>query len=101
MTPERTTEGKLVIYRVSTGHRFERWSVDARDMLLSGDYTADPSHCQMAAATVAPAPAAPPAPLPTEHSPGVPLVVTHSADATPAALPTIPTRQPARGKRGS
>jgi hypothetical protein len=54
----RTPEGKVVLFRTSTGDRFERWPVDARDMLASGDYTlGEPS------ALPAPAPVAAAAPV--------------------------------------
>lgn len=94
MSPERTPEGKWVLFHRATGQRLERWSVDARAMMGSGDYTADPSECQVAAATVIPAPASPPlAPLPTEYAPGVPLVAQSSATAEPAKV------QPAKRTR--
>ena len=98
MTPERTHEGKWVLYHGATGHRLERWPVDAREMLASGDYTADPSSAPTAAASV-PATQEPPAPLPTEYAPGVPLVVTQSVDAAPAAVTPIPTAQTSKGRR--
>ena len=34
--PQRTTEGKWVLWEQSTGRRFESWPVDARGMLASG-----------------------------------------------------------------
>lgn len=40
--PERTSEGKVALYRVSDGQRFVRWPIDARDMLASGSYTVVP-----------------------------------------------------------
>lgn len=43
MTPERTPEGKWVLYHGTTGQRIERWPVDARGMLVSGDYLAAPA----------------------------------------------------------
>jgi hypothetical protein len=50
----RTPEGKVVLFRTSTGDRFERWPVDARDMLASGDYTlGEPSAPPVATAPVA------------------------------------------------
>lgn len=33
------TPGMAVLYRISTGERFERWPVDAREMMATGDYT--------------------------------------------------------------
>lgn len=93
MTPERTPEGKWVIYARATGDRFERWSVDARAMLATGEYTADPSTGDdRHTASVAPGPelALAPAPLPTEHSPGVPLVAVKAEDAPPAQPVQIP-----------
>lgn len=35
---EKTAEGKVVLFCKSTGQRYERWPVDARDMIASGDY---------------------------------------------------------------
>lgn len=52
MTPERTPEGKAVLYEASTGRRFERWPVDARDLLATGGYTTDPPHPADSADTV-------------------------------------------------
>lgn len=37
----RTADGKVVLYFRETGERFERWSVDAREMLATGAYTLD------------------------------------------------------------
>jgi len=99
-SPARTPEGKWTLYRRTDGQRYERWPVDARAMLATGEYTADPPtgiDSQPAtvapgseAAPVAPAlPAFPPA-LPVEHSPGVPLVA--ATTGTPASpFPTVST----------
>lgn len=38
--PTRTPEGKVVVVECATGYRFERWPVDARDMIESGCYIA-------------------------------------------------------------
>lgn len=55
MTPERTPEGKWMLYRVTDGQRFDRWSVDAQQMLATGGYTADPPNGDdRPTATVAP-----------------------------------------------
>ena len=34
-----STPGKVIIYHVETGEAFERWPIDAREMLSTGDYT--------------------------------------------------------------
>lgn len=99
MDPERTPEGREVLYLRATGVRFERWPVDARDMLATGAYTADPSEV----GTVAPAApvSAPSEPVPlTQYAPGVPLVVTKSEDAPPGKPTAIPTGHTSHGKRG-
>lgn len=91
----RTREGKVVLYDRATGQRLERWPVDARDMVRSGDYTTDAPDgisAETPAVPVTPSPA-----LPHEHSPGVPLVVTRSVDAPPAKPMQAPTRS--RGRR--
>ena len=85
MTPERTPEGKQVIYTVSTGQRVVRWPVDARSMLATGAYTTDPLQTADAdTVSVAPGPEreAPTAPstIPLLHSPGVPLVAMAATD---------------------
>jgi hypothetical protein len=79
MTPERTPEGKQVIYTASNGQRVVRWPVDARSMLATGAYTTDPLQTADAdTVSVTPGlerealPASPD--LPLLHSPGVPLV---------------------------
>ena len=92
MTPERTPEGKWVLYRGSDGQRIDRWPVDARAMLATGGYTADPPHGTLRPpATVAPGSASPlPDPLPAEYAPGVPLVA--SAAGVPASpFPASPS----------
>lgn len=38
----KTPDGKVELFAISTGQRFERWPVDARDMLASGAYALDP-----------------------------------------------------------
>lgn len=100
-TLPRTPEGKLVVYERATGHRLERFPVDARDMLASGDYTTDdPSGESGEPPAVPEAPAPEPvATQPHEHSPGVPLVVVKSEDAPPAQPVTIPTGSTSRGKK--
>ena len=101
MTFERTPEGKMVLYRTRDGQRFERWPIDGRSMLATGEYTADPLNGDVSqTATVAPgSEAAPEVPaLPTEHSPGVPLVAMKAADAPPAKPVAIPGATP-RGRR--
>jgi hypothetical protein len=92
MSIARTPDGKWVLFRVATGERLERWPVDARPLIATGEYTTDPLPGPDALpVTVAPgsATALPPA-LPLEHSPGVPLVaVTDGEASTPfAALPS-------------
>ena len=42
MTAERTPDGKVVLFLKSTGQRFERWPVDAREMMNTGDYSHAP-----------------------------------------------------------
>lgn len=91
-TSDRTPEGKVVLIRASTGERFERWPVDAREMLATGEYTQGQ-----------PDPAPPPAvlgipQLPKEIAPGVPAVYTHARDAAPAVPFQMPTGR-TKGKR--
>jgi hypothetical protein len=85
-----------------------------RELLASGDFTADDPSGEQGDSPAAPASSAPelsppadpapvvPPPIPTEHSPGVPLVVTRSEDAPPAAPLTLPTTRVAseRPRRG-
>jgi hypothetical protein len=40
--PERTPEGRWVIYDVATGARIERWPIDAKDFLKAGTHTTKP-----------------------------------------------------------
>lgn len=40
--PERTPRGKWVIYDAETGERLERWPVDAKDMLATDEFVAEP-----------------------------------------------------------
>lgn len=98
MTPARTPEGKWTIYRRVDGRRFDRWPVDARAMLATGEYTADPLTGDSLPATVAPgfeaAPDVPalPTALPLEHSPGVPLVVA-TVGVLASPFPAAPARK--------
>jgi hypothetical protein len=74
----RTSEGKVVLYEVSTGRRLLRWPVDARGFLASGAFSLDPADCQAPADLPAPPP--PPAELdPVPH-------VTESKRETPSLV---------------
>jgi len=53
-----STPGKVVVYRLDTGEAFERWPVDAREMLATGAYT------RTAPGSAGGAIQAPPAPTP-------------------------------------
>lgn len=78
----------MVLFRVSTGERLERWSVDARGMVASGEFTETPP--AGAAPEPASVPAQPVLPPPVPVHPlstaalVVPSVVTHSYDAPPS-----------------
>lgn len=104
-TPERTSEGKWVLYAAS-GQRLERWPVDARPMLDTGDYSltslspdATAVTTDTLSASAAPVSMTLVTPGPGEYAPGVPLVVTKSGDAPPAQVSPIPTGQTSKGKR--
>jgi hypothetical protein len=99
----RNPEGKVVVFHRVTGERFERWPVDAREMIQMGEYrvtppteTAEAVVTNEATAVIPPIAATTPASLPTEIAPGVPAVYTHSRDASPAQL----IGEPARTKKG-
>lgn len=97
MLPEaRTPEGKVVLYHRASGQRMERWPVDARDMVRSGDYTTDAPSGETGDSPAVPVTTAPTA-LPHEYAPGVPLLVTRSIDAPPAKPFAGATRS--RGKK--
>lgn len=68
------------LYRASTGEECERWPVDARDMLATGDWSLEPGKV-----LEQPAPAAA----------FGPQIVTKSEDAQPAQPVAIP-----KGRRG-
>ena len=88
MTPTRTPEGKWRIYERTTGQVLDRWPVDARGMLESGAFTADPPESGEAhTATVTAAPQPPPV--------EVPLVITRAHDAAPGQ----PLGEPVHVKR--
>ena len=53
MSLPRTQDGKVVLYDASTGERFARWPIDAREMLATGAYTTDTLQVTSAVATVA------------------------------------------------
>jgi hypothetical protein len=123
MTPARTPEGKVVLFRESDGQRFERWPVDARGMMASGEYTyTEPplsdAHSLIkddgiatALASGAPIPV-PGAPDPVPHvtqanaqnaaqSPtGAPLIVSPTSGVQAAAPVQLPTGRVPGGKRG-
>lgn len=40
--PQRTPEGKWAIYHGTTGQRIDRWPVDAKAMIATGEYTGTP-----------------------------------------------------------
>lgn len=93
MTPERTPGGLWVIYRGADGQRMERWPIDARGMLATGGYTADPPNGDSSlTATVAPGTAIPEPPdPPTDPSPAAVAV----PDETPAEPPRRAKRKAA------
>lgn len=112
MKPNRTAEGKVVIYHAVTGKAVERWPVDARAQLASGEFVEFPPegalHPYETAEVPAPPkpaePAAPPrdplgiATLPTVTPIGAPAVHSTAADSGPA----VPHGdQPARRTRRS
>jgi hypothetical protein len=93
MPLERTPLGQVVLYHRATGEKFVRWTVDAREMLQTGEYVVDPADADEAVQD-APADDPPASPeqqddplliplapennpaagtAPREHSPGVPL----------------------------
>lgn len=95
-SPASTSEGKVVLYHATTGQRREFWPVDARGILGTGEYTADPqSGAPATSASVDPAPEHPIPEIPTEYAPGVPLVVTRAHEAEPLA----PLQEPERVTR--
>jgi hypothetical protein len=90
MTPERTPEGKWILYRAD-GQRFDRWSVDAQLMLATGGYTADPPNGSVSlTATVAPGSAT--------TAPEAPEAPADAPVETPAA-PTPEAEAPRRSRR--
>lgn len=124
MKTERTKEGKVVIYDASTGQRLERWPVDARAMVASGEFvefppsgepdtvpetrpSLDPAEVE-SVKPVAAAPVLTPAPhpdalgitpLPSVTPTGAPAVHSTAADAAPAVpLGDQPIRR-SRGRR--
>lgn len=42
MTTTPLPAGQVVLYERATGHRLVRWSVDARELLATGDYATSP-----------------------------------------------------------
>lgn len=92
---ERTAGGsRIVLYDKTNGKRFERYAVDAREMLTQypETYTLNKADC-LKPAEAAPAAVESAAPAAqVEHSPGVPLKVTKSTDAPPAEKLSAPVR---------
>jgi hypothetical protein len=91
----KTPDGKAVLFHRSTGERFERWPVDAREMWATGQYAAEPPDGSVGGSvstdTPPPAPAAETPQLPKEIAPGVPAVYTHARDAAPVTQFQVPT----------
>lgn len=42
--------GKVLVYHRQTGERLERWPVDAKELLATGEYVTDPAQCENASA---------------------------------------------------
>lgn len=65
----RTPDGKWVLFHTKTGKQIERWSVDARAMIATGEYTTEvpagvvPDIPAAAPRSVQPPPPPPPNPL--------------------------------------
>lgn len=109
LPPLRSGTQKVIIFRKKDGEPFERWPVDAREMLATGEYTArDPSGVVPEGTVVEPEqpPEAAHDPAPQvkeakekaarEHSPGVPLNATTESTpeaGKPAAKKAAPVRK--------
>lgn len=106
---------KIKIWNKETGEEFERWPIDARQMLASGYYTtANPEAPAETTASIAGVPepedeepVKDPMPHVTaaaelagkEHSPGVPLRATPAEpEADAPAKPKAPVRKSQKGK---
>jgi hypothetical protein len=99
--PERTPEGKVILFRISTGDAFERWPVDARDMLATGDYTTDPPKTATADAVPVDTAASPVLPVSPTLSPELEAIVgptkVSATPASPAAPVVLPKGRKAKG----
>jgi len=60
LTPDHA--GRVTLYDRTTGHRLERWPVDARELLATGGFTTDPSSLATAAPVPVPSVVESPAP---------------------------------------
>lgn len=94
----RTPEGKVVLFRISTGERFVRWPVDAQDMLASGDYTTDPPKTAAADAVPVDTVASPVLPPVPTFSPELEALVGPAKVGT-SSTPAAPVQMP-KGRKG-
>lgn len=61
--------GMVVLFDRVSGHRLERWPVDARELLATGGFTTDPSSLATAAPVPVPSVVESPAPVDATPSP--------------------------------
>lgn len=103
----RTADGKVVVYSRTTGQSFERWPVDAREMLASGDYTQRPPGDSAPEPDPAQSPAVDPVPhvtaanaLTESVSPtGAPLSIAPPEGVSAAAPVQLPTGRTPRAAK--
>ena len=96
----RTQDGKVVLYDASTGERFARWPIDAREMLATGAYTTDTLQATNGVATVPvttrgePLPVVPAVPGALMSPTGAPLVIGKAVGAAqPMQFPSSASRR--------
>ena len=98
MNPTKTVDGKWLLWD-SEGNQLERWAIDAKGMVNTGDFSLTPPKGVEPKLPAALPKSVQPIPKAPEHPLGIETVVTRSEDAPPGEPVKIPTGRTGKGKK--
>ncbi len=94
----KTVDGKWLLFD-KKGEQFERWPIDAKGMLKTGEFSLEPPEGVEPRLPAALPSAVQPIPKAKEHPLGIETVETRSGDAPPGEPVKIPTGRTGKGKK--